>query len=115
MFLNRNRTCWLTTLIALSLSACGPAPTGQPGPPAAAGPTSAPVNQPTAQPSAQPSGQTPAAEPVQELTVHLQADASLAGFATAQQSDFTLCLGQIAEVSTRLSLPGSLPDAATRA
>ena len=43
-----------------------------------------------------------------EITVHLQADASLAGFATAQQGPLTLCLGQIASVETRIN--GSEPQ-----
>ncbi|HEY9844152.1 MAG TPA: hypothetical protein V6D23_27025, partial [Candidatus Obscuribacterales bacterium] len=87
--------------LSLSLNACGPSPTSQPGP--SAPPSAQPSPDSSAMPSVQPSA-IPAAS---ALTVHLQADASLAGFATAQQGPLTLCLGQIASVETRIN--GSEP------
>ena len=87
--------CLFPTLLALSLStglsACTQqsSPTSQPSPvttPAMPSPSFAPSGTPTSTSS---------------LTVHLQADASLAGFATAQQGPFALCLGRIAFVETR--------------
>src|SRR5688572_29865470 len=107
-----SRTSILAALSALSLSislsACGPPPTSQPGPSPSPGATVSPG--PSVAPSA-----TPDTASSQDLTVTVKADASLAGFAIAQQSNFTLCLGQIASAATRLTLPASLPDAALNA
>ncbi|MEZ0368379.1 MAG: hypothetical protein ACAI44_04745 [Candidatus Sericytochromatia bacterium] len=99
----------LAALTALTLSACSqaPGPLTQPTPGTS---PAAPVS--NAQPSVIPTDDATTSE---ELTVSVQADASLAGFATAQQTPFTLCLGQIASASTRLSLPAGLPDAALNA
>ena len=103
----------LTAVLALSLttglSACGPAPVSQPTPSASV--SSTPIPAPTGSAVA-PSPDTAVSD---ELTVSVKADASLAGFATAQATPFTLCLGQIASASTRLSLPAGLPEAALNA
>ncbi|MEZ0371240.1 MAG: fibronectin type III domain-containing protein [Candidatus Sericytochromatia bacterium] len=95
------------TLTTLTLSACSQVPTDitQPLPDPAG-------NRPTPQAS-QPAPAT--LQPEAELQVRLQADASLAGFATAQQSAFALCLSQISNASTRLTLPAGLPEAALTA
>ena len=91
----------LYSLLALSLStglvACGPAPTSQPGPSTAPSASPSASTQPSPAPQASP---TPAMSAL--LKVHLQADASLAGFATAQAGPFTLCLGQIAKAETKV-------------
>ncbi|MEZ0368436.1 MAG: fibronectin type III domain-containing protein [Candidatus Sericytochromatia bacterium] len=65
-----------------------------------------------------PSSETPAGiptAPAGTLTLNLQADTSLAGFATVAEPLLTLCLGQIASASTRLSLPSGMPEAALNA
>ena len=95
----------LSLVFALSLYACGPAPVSQGNPPASPLPTSPPS------PSVMPSANAALAD----LTLRLQADASLSGFATTQQSPLTLCLGQIAQASTRVSFAASLPAAAQTA
>ncbi|HEY9843414.1 MAG TPA: fibronectin type III domain-containing protein, partial [Candidatus Obscuribacterales bacterium] len=88
----------LAISLGLGLSACGPAPTSQTGP--SASPSASPPT--SASPSPQASS-TPAMSAL--LKVHLQADPSLAGFATAAES-FSLCLGQIASVSTQIKQNG---------
>lgn len=100
----------LVAMCALSLSACtagGSPPTGS----APAGETPA---GPTVTPSAAASGPASTASNA-DLTVNVRADASLRAFSTAQQSPFSLCLGQIATADTRLMLPAQLPDAALNA
>ncbi|HEY9844310.1 MAG TPA: fibronectin type III domain-containing protein, partial [Candidatus Obscuribacterales bacterium] len=93
----------VAALCALSLSACGPAPTANPS----VNPSSIPSTNPSENPSALASATVPGVTTA--LTVHLQADASLAGFATAQQGPFSLCLGQIASAETHLNTNGNAP------
>ncbi|MEZ0369276.1 MAG: fibronectin type III domain-containing protein [Candidatus Sericytochromatia bacterium] len=107
MLKHRSNARVFALFCALSLSACGPAPSTQTGP--SASPNALPSAGPTVTPSTRPDTST------QELTVSVKADASLAGFATNQQSAFTLCLGQIASASTRLTLPSGLSEAALNA
>ena len=86
----------VAALCALSLSACGPAPTSNPS----VNPSALPSANPSPNPSAQASAAVPGVTTA--LTVHLQADAGLAGFATTQQGLFNLCLGQITNAETRI-------------
>ncbi|MEZ0373762.1 MAG: hypothetical protein ACAI44_32020, partial [Candidatus Sericytochromatia bacterium] len=100
----------LSLIFALSVSACGPAPVSQP--PASLTPASPNASgSPGVSPLVPPSADANSGN----VTVHLQADASLAGFTTAQQSPLTLCLGQIARASNQVSFAGNLPDAAKSA
>src|SRR5687768_4375345 len=111
MLKHRKNVRLFAALCALSLSACGPSPTST-----VPTPTSSPLTSPDSQaspvPTAPPSG-TPGAT-TSDLTVHLQADASLAGFATQQTGPFNLCLSRIARASTTVRLSTAL-DAAAQA
>ncbi|HEY9844221.1 MAG TPA: fibronectin type III domain-containing protein [Candidatus Obscuribacterales bacterium] len=109
MSTDTQRSRLLAALTALTLSACSqaPGPLTQPTPGSS---PAAPAS--SAQPSVIPTDDATTSE---ELTVNVQADATLAGFAAADAGPFTLCLGQIASASTRLSLPAGLPEAALTA
>ncbi|MEZ0372049.1 MAG: fibronectin type III domain-containing protein [Candidatus Sericytochromatia bacterium] len=98
----------LSALCALSLSACTPVPTANPTS-SLPGPEATPSATASATPSAIPSPGTSA-----DLSIRLQADASLSGFATQQAGPFALCLGRIARADTTVRLTASLSDS-TRA
>ncbi|MEZ0372630.1 MAG: hypothetical protein ACAI44_26300, partial [Candidatus Sericytochromatia bacterium] len=84
---------FLSLIFALSLVACGPAPVSTP-PSSSPVPTRAPEPSTSSPPTVIPSASSGT------LTLRLQADASLAGFATTAEKPLTLCLGQIAKART---------------
>ncbi|MEZ0371342.1 MAG: hypothetical protein ACAI44_19765, partial [Candidatus Sericytochromatia bacterium] len=83
----------LAMSLTLGLAACGPAPVSTP-PSSSSVPTSSPEPGTSSPPSVIPSASSGT------LTLRLQADASLAGFATTAETPLTLCLGQIAKART---------------
>src|SRR5688500_10316291 len=103
MLKHRSNARLFAALCALSLSACGPSPnTNVPAP------SATPITSPSANTSPEPSGAPTATR--SDLTVHLLADASLAGFATHQTSAFNLCLGRIARATTKVGVNGTFTD-----
>ncbi|MEZ0369234.1 MAG: hypothetical protein ACAI44_09135, partial [Candidatus Sericytochromatia bacterium] len=109
----------LIPALALSLSACAQNPPlagpslAPSGPLASA--SSTPHASSAASPSPAPSPAASAAATGAPLRLHLQADASLSGFATTQQGPFNVCLRQIASTRTHLSFDSVLGESARAA
>ncbi|MEZ0370879.1 MAG: fibronectin type III domain-containing protein [Candidatus Sericytochromatia bacterium] len=108
-FCARNRLIYsllalsLSTGLSTGLAACGPAPV--------ATPSASPVTSASPSLTGPLASVSPTPDPLtRQLVVRLQADASLAGFATSAESPLTLCLSQIFTSTTRISQNGTVID-----
>ncbi|MEZ0371343.1 MAG: hypothetical protein ACAI44_19770 [Candidatus Sericytochromatia bacterium] len=100
---DKHRTLYLTLLaitLGTGLASCGPAPLRS-LPSASANPNAPAQTTSRARPSPSNSS-SPGSPATGTITVHLQADRSLAGFATSAETPLTLCLGQIAKARTHI-------------